>query len=365
MTNSTAAKTEQERLHDKCVNITREGRKIGVRLEALEAQIKKLRLKGKLIKAKSRLSEDDATNTFLSYAKKKCLELCDNVQKAFPREIRDIIYGHITCRDDADMPDWPKWGNPEIIEESYFRTQSETQLRKPNGTHEKDHWWDPDFVGVDMVREIGENYYRSSYFQFGGTFDIIPRFRATDQWNLAFTPVLLVSKVGIEIKCKQYYTELIVTHNWGDIIEEYKELHGKELTQAKAKLLVKLEFLFGFRPGTDITIVVNSVPEEKVPSTLTEQEWMCENPIKLIFPVLRRLKDSGCRVRAVLENYPEGPYSDWAPFVSQWNPVSFEAFKKAISEHTSNEELKVLQYEIDREGSDNFDISDRSDAGII
>lgn len=181
-----------------------------------------------------------------------------------------------------------------------------------------------------MVREIRQNYYRSSCFLFEHDITDIGRFRVTDQFDFGFLPVEFVTKVQIVIECHDCKFELVDhegtdnsvhgspnrTSDWGmDSIFE-RSRHTQE------HLLVELESLFGFRSGTAIDIKLSSGSGRKA-TALEEQEWMSHNVVPVIFPVLQRLNDAGCRVRILLSSQGR-----WRPttFASSWNPVSLEAF---------------------------------------
>ena len=70
-----------------------------LQLDDLQKKRKKLRRHEALSKksAAKKVEKDDA---FLAFARNECLEFCNKVYKAFPREIRDTIHGYITdCED--------------------------------------------------------------------------------------------------------------------------------------------------------------------------------------------------------------------------------------------------------------------------
>lgn len=269
-------------------------------------------------------------DAFLAYAKRSCLDLSNKIHNTFPREVRDLIYSHVTGFGAVYIPSQKAVpGQKKRHGCSYFDTTSETELRQRSLDHVcEDHWWDEDFVGAAMRREIGENYYRSSYFRFGDNFGIIPRFRVTDQWNLGFLPVSYIGNVEVNIGFEDCRLEWVLNgDSW--LIYEEDEWNLREKAKATgAEILVHLESLFGFRPGTAITIKVNPRHSTK-PGYLEKQEWMCINILRWIFPVLQRLKDMNYKVRAIL-NGGTGFSFAVAPFVTEWNPVSHETVKKAF-----------------------------------
>ena len=306
---------------DRLFSASKEGRKIKLQIEALQTQIKKLRRHGKTLNERSAIKNREMQDASVAYAKQSCLELSSKIQNTFPREVRDLIYSHITGCGTVAISQKHIPGGKKSRVFSYFDTTSETELRGRSLDQLcEDHWWNEGFVGAPMRREIGENYYQSSFFQFGDSFDVIPRFRVTDQWRLGFLPVSYIGKVKVSIECREYMYE----NSWTNKIDEL-DMSPKG---PGSKLLVHLESLFGFKPGTAITIKIN--PRQSTKFTIIEQqEWMCTNILRCIFPVLQRLKDMNCKVRAILNG---GTCSSFAvaPFATEWNLVSYEAVTGAF-----------------------------------
>jgi hypothetical protein len=197
-----------------------------------------------------------------------------------------------------------------------------------------DHWWKDDFVGAKMVREIGEHYYRESHFYFKEAFSELAKFRATDQFNLGFLPVHFVSEVEIVVDCRKYKFWPISSAKDDAFLDEHqKQLRSKRNRCAwrgqktQEDLFVELEYLFGFRPGTGITVRLMRTYHKIQATRLEDQEWMCHRVVPVIFPVLQRIKDTNCRARLILGTETDsGPDEDgYMPFASKWNPTSIEA----------------------------------------
>ncbi|KAF2279873.1 uncharacterized protein EI97DRAFT_438977 [Westerdykella ornata] len=74
---------------------------------------------------------------FNLYAQASCKRLCNMLQKRLPRELRDMIYRHISTRDN-------------IV------------IRNGKPPQERAHYWDASFVGVATQRELVANYYSTS-----------------------------------------------------------------------------------------------------------------------------------------------------------------------------------------------------------
>jgi hypothetical protein len=307
----------------------KEERKTELRLEAAHNNVKKLRRHCKTLKQTSATDKTGTADAFLAFAQNDCLELCTRVYKVFPREIRDTIYSYITGHEEVDIScHADRWASLTPVKYTIGKLDVFSSLSGPT----TDHWWKPEHVGAEMVREIGENFYRSSCFVFHKNLADIGPFRATDTWGLGFLPVDFVSKVEVSVDCNEYRFELV---DRADIItipirpsfqasSETKKRTGRSTNHTQNYLLVQLESLFGFKHGTALTIRISSHDREKR-TVLEEQEWMSYNVVPVILPILRRLKEAGCRVRLLLS-----VDTAWfvQTFTSKWNEVCLEAITK-------------------------------------
>jgi hypothetical protein len=315
----------------------REERKLQIQMEDLQLRIKKLRRYGKALDEKSRMANWDGITAFEAYAKNECREFCNKVHKTFPREIRDIIYGYVTDTNNVAVSEPASKSKKSSRPVTYFGSTSETQLRLCDYDEEADHWWDETFVGAEMVREIGENFYRTTCFQFEDKFDLIPKFRVTDQWNLGFIPAAFVSNVEVSINCDAHEFKkddedpwATAAHGWG-WDTECNDRVPKAIP--RSSILVHLESLFGFRPGTNITIEITMDRYRGINSD-ERQEFMCENIVPFLFPTLLRLRDTGLRVRFKTFVIMQCAWGDdiLRVFTSAWNPASVDEFTKNFFE---------------------------------
>lgn len=200
----------------------------------------------------------ETADALLAFAKHDCLELCNKVYKALPREVRDIIYGYIIGCGEVDIC----LGDHRARHKCGYRSSnSKTEHRLCSSKVDTDHWWKDDFVGAKMVREIGEHYYRESHFRFEVGFSELARFRAMDQFNLGFLPVHFVSKVEIVVDCRKYkFWPISPAKDDAFLDQHQKQLRSKRKCcdwsgqKTQEDLFVELEYLFGFRPGTGITV---------------------------------------------------------------------------------------------------------------
>ena len=303
--------------------------KTELQLHAAHTRIKKLRRHCKVLDAKSATGATGTADAFLALARSDCLELCTNIYTTFPREVRDTIYGYITSCENVII-DCVCYGvicySEHCSKELCFDPSEDTT----------DHWWKPEHVGAAMVRELGENFYRSSCFVVQGDIAALGPFRATDQWNLGFPPVDFVSKIEVKINCQDYKFKLVDRTHIDPAADQHlsrkkaRMLNEKNMriNATQKSLLVNLESLFGFRAGTKITIKLVSEHPKKY-SALEQQEWMSHNVVPVILPVLTRLKATGCRVRILLS-----VEICWrtGTFATTWDQTCLEAITKEFWE---------------------------------
>lgn len=170
-------------------------------IEDLQQQLESLRDHEKRLKHKELTKKDDTNKAFATYTKAVCREFCDTVHRTFPREVRDLIYTYMTGNQLYQISSSSDgfWGQSGYFDESFPAFLQHDDVVEPC------HWCNSDFVGSEMLREIGESYFRTTSFYFDDRFDLISKFRVTDQWKLGFLPVSFVSKVEFRIQCDQYH----------------------------------------------------------------------------------------------------------------------------------------------------------------
>jgi hypothetical protein len=96
-----------------------------------------------------------------------------------------------------------------------------------------------------------------------------------------------------------------------------------------AKFLSKLEWLFGFRSGTSITIHLR-VGRGWLPSSLEKEEWECDTVIPIMLPTLRRLTAAGAKVKVCLED-------DGCEIIVAHGDVTFEEIKEQVEKVKSKQ----------------------------
>ncbi|CAN9136989.1 unnamed protein product [Alternaria sp. RS040] len=344
-------------LRANCFKALKEERKTNSEQQDVHSKIEQLQDLEEFLYNKISADAEETADALLAFAKHDCLELCNKAYKAFPREVRDIIYGYIIGGKEVDISLGDRSAKHRV---GYFSSNSETQHRLCSSKVDTDHWWKNDFVGAKMVREIGEHYYQESHFRFEVELSELARFRATDQFNLGFLPVHFVSKVEIVVDCRKYKFWPISSAKDDAFLDgRQKQLRsdrkrcGWSGKKTQDDLLVELEYLFGFRPGTGITVRLRrSYPQIKA-THLEDQEWMCHRVVPVIFPVLQRLKDTNCRARLILGTETDSGRDEdgYMPFASKWNPTSIEAITADFWEHVETEHERAVQAELKSESN--------------
>ncbi|KAI4916333.1 uncharacterized protein J4E92_009250 [Alternaria infectoria] len=346
MAPTTTTPSEIERLRAKCHEALKGASKTELKQKTLELQRQKLRDRDYLLREELCTDGFKAADALSAFAQADCLELCTKVQNAFPREIRDIIYSYITGDKDVSIACNVPWCHT-----CEWHSHSSRSLSCCVPEYVKAaHWWKREYMGAQMVREIGENYYRSSHFVFEHIITNVVPFRSVDHLGLGFKPVDFISDVEVTINCRDYRFEpmdregnSIPTDIHARPADSEASWGGEPFREVPDRLLVELESLFGFRHGTAITINLSSKLCENA-TLLEQQAWMAYTVIPVIFPVLQRLKDAGCRVRILLSAKEE-----WSKrsFTSKWNPKSSEVISQAVQEYVKVEQDRLSQAELE------------------
>jgi hypothetical protein len=274
----------------------------GARLNALQKHLKGLRRRGKFLQQDQLDTHAETTSALKDYAKMSCRQLCDDVYNSFPREMRDMIYGHLNDGAEVHVPDTScGWTT------NYFSSTSASQCSAGSADcwdsrDRCDHWWCREYVGDLMHREITEYYFRTTCFGFEGNFKSMARFRITDQWNVGFLPASIASNISFRIRCDDYEFKGLLspqemTRRWIDTNER----------RPCAKLLSNLESVFGFKTGTKLDIRV-AVADAKEGGVLEGLEWMCDTVLPFILPTLQRFEEVGYRLNLFLSGRPTPEY---------------------------------------------------------
>jgi hypothetical protein len=266
-------------------------RKAALRLHVVRKDVRSMRRKGKKLEQTSSNTKTSAEKTMDAYAQVSCRKLCDGVYNTLPREVRDIIYGHLNPPQDMRIN--------RGVNTHYFNSDSESHWQNSRWHRvPESHWWRVDFMGEYVRREMIEFYYRSNLFLFGDNFDQLPKFRVTDQWKLGFLPADLVTNVGVQVDCGGYDFDGLIP--LPDVSYNSAWDASPRPRDPPRVLLSKLEQLFGFKTGTKVSIKFFVDDEAREGTILEVQEWLCDTVLAVVLPSIRRLASVGHVLRIIL-----------------------------------------------------------------
>ncbi|KAI4617168.1 uncharacterized protein J4E87_008408 [Alternaria ethzedia] len=193
-------------------------------------------------------------------ARTECEQLTNNIMTKLPREIRDMIYFHLSTRD------------RELIEREHFRTTLDPITRlysydfnRWKAQHFPAHYWNTDYVGQPFYRELVENYHRTSTFLFGDDPGVMKRFLTTDEMKLGIPPKALVSSVEIGLNA--------VSHDRGSF-----RAYMFGIPKSPERMREALDGIFELKPGAKI--VIRFVTEAK---TKEERDEHCKGAMAMLF----------------------------------------------------------------------------------
>lgn len=118
-------------------------------------------------------------------AKASCLLLCKDACRVLSRELRDVIYSYLHVYDTIYV-------GPE-----YFERKT-----RPCESDSKAHYWDADYVGHEMQREIVESWYRTTRFYFydkANNAKVTDQFLVSDRWDLGIKPRDFICHARIDL----------------------------------------------------------------------------------------------------------------------------------------------------------------------
>lgn len=233
-----------------------------------------------LTKDLARLQQALAANTtptqtaVQQYAKAECLALTHIVVTKLPRELRDMIYQHLSTR------------AFEQIEREHFRTTLDPLTRlysydqaRWKASHFPSHFWDPAYVGAHFFSELVQNYYTTSTFVFGDDPDVLKRFLRKDELGLGLQPQDLVAHVQVHLNAVAFHRGSFRGYMFGQV-------------RAPERLREVLGGLFDLKRGAKIGILFYS--DAKVQS---ESEGQFEEAVPVLGEILERAEREGYRVR--------------------------------------------------------------------
>ncbi|KAF2791423.1 hypothetical protein K505DRAFT_280686, partial [Melanomma pulvis-pyrius CBS 109.77] len=117
-----------------------------------------------------------------------CQALCRELHARLPRELRDIVYERVigTSRATVDghlLERLRSYSSPQYWELYSFEAC----------------FWNEDFFGPDVHRELIESWYGVTKFDFKENFDLIPELLVCQRPELGINPKALISEVKVEV----------------------------------------------------------------------------------------------------------------------------------------------------------------------
>lgn len=142
--------------------------------------------------------DEEAENALPTYAKSACRALSDKVYTAFPREIRDIIYGYLlpySMHLDNSITPTQMISRLYLGDEGFYRWSPKISISLKQ----------PGYFSMNMAKEIVEALLRTSTFKFNKD-DLrdIPEFRVTDSLGVGIVPADYMLDLHVFNNCSRY-----------------------------------------------------------------------------------------------------------------------------------------------------------------
>jgi hypothetical protein len=227
----------------------------------------------------SSAKEQDA---FESLAKAECSQICNRVMTQLPRELRDLVYRHLSTTSE------------KRIDREYFRSTMDPKTKlhiydyaRWKTIHHPENFWDVEYVGNDFFQEFAGSYYHTSTFVFGDDEGLIERFLETDPLMLGYTPKELVSEIEIHLSAITYDRSSCIGYMFGCAIKT-------ERLQTALKGLERL------RSGASICVHFSTQANDE-----KQREEQVLTACTVLIPSLREAIVAGYEVRLVIDRKME------------------------------------------------------------
>jgi hypothetical protein len=210
------------------------------------------------------------------YAKRSCRILCQKIQDALPPELRHMIYSYLHDTTTVAVNDWPSFRDKRslAVPTPYF-------TRYPGSRHDGlacAHYWNTEYVGEEVVRELAKKFYANTCFDFRTNFHLIPRVLKEDRWNLGLIPGSRICHVKMDLLDRWFLPKLL-----------------PEDTKSADNLLL-------FKPSTRFVLYINDMYNSFLQEEEDIESYICR--FEVLFPFVRRLEKAGYRLTfRVLKSY--------------------------------------------------------------
>lgn len=235
--------------------------------------------------ATSSLAEQDAIAAF---AQAECAQLCNRVMSQLPRELRDMIFQHLSLT------------STKRINREYFRSTLDPETRmhtydtaRWRATHYPEHFWDPNNVGKEFHVEMIENYLRASSFSFGDDDGLIERFLETDQFKIGFSPKELVSKIEIHLNAMTFDRSSCIGYFFG-------------CPTKPERLQAALDGILGMKLGASVCVHFTTQAKDE-----EQKEEQMRTVRRTLIPKLQEAKAAGLVVRMLIDKTVDVDLNDF------------------------------------------------------
>ena len=149
--------------------------------------------------------------------------------------------------------------------------------------HFPEHFWSTEYVDSGFLRELSENYYRTSTFVFGDGKGLISKFLNTDQLGLGIPPKELVSKIEVHL--------VAITHDRGSF-----RAYIFGVPKSPERLQAALEGLMELKSGSNVCIQFST--EAKCAN---ERKGLFFGAVPVLFSRMQVAVLAGYRLKFVLD----------------------------------------------------------------
>lgn len=195
------------------------------------------------------------------------------------------------------------------VDESFFNSEA-----IPESFRVSSHLWKSEALGNDVHREFWEHFYRCNTFAFSDKFNLLPRFRVSDPWNIGCVPATLPTNIQVVIRMDAYDIHMMRRDgpNYETLMNRCKGYHRRSngsarmcskhslYLKSRRELLAELDILFGFAADTRLVLYIIPLDHDSEDPT-SEQEEAFNLIFPVILPFLVRVRASGLKVHVLVE----------------------------------------------------------------
>lgn len=257
------------------------------------------------VETKRKILEEELHVMITSYVQEPCKQLCATILETLPRELRDMIYDNLHAHDTIYV-------GPEYMRKSV----------QPCETDRGAHYWDAEYVGQEMQRELVESWYRTTLFYFydkANNAEVVTQFLDTDRWALDVKPRSVICRVRFDLDASggKLHTSSSLSTMARDFTQDCCHLKGLSKTLT--------------RPLNNLGLLPNHVHFFIRVHTLGAFELGCLDTDELE------------RTVAVLVEDLEGLHFAGHRFVVQWPELEDLEFRSRPGGYSSSEWMQRLQ----------------------